>query len=65
MTTDTWTAVTPRSGGLTHITSLTDAHRTQCGKICSGWKVSTGAVSCDGCKRAVCLPVKRVKRGKK
>lgn len=54
-----WTPITPVKGGLVHITSLTDAHRTACNKICSGWRVALGLVTCENCQRAVHLPVKR------
>lgn len=63
MSTVTYVTVTPRSsGGLVHITSLTDAHKTACKKVCTGWKVVAGAVSCEGCKAAVEYPVRRRRR---
>lgn len=63
MSSVTFVTVTPRaSGGLVHITSLTDAHRTACNKVCAGWKVVAGNVSCEGCKAAVVFPVKRRRR---
>lgn len=57
-----WTPVTPKSGGLVHITSLTDPHRTQCGKVCSGWKVALDHVDCQKCKETVAYPTKGKKK---
>ncbi len=57
-----WTPVTPRGGGLIHITSLTDAHRTACNRVCAGWQVALGIITCDKCKAEVHLPVKRRRR---
>lgn len=65
MSTTTFVTVTPRSsGGLVHITSLTDSHRTICRRICSGWRVSTDIVDCDACRAGVHMPVKRRRRRK-
>lgn len=51
-----WTPITPKNGGLVHMTSLTDPHKTQCKKICSGWVVALGKVTCDQCKASAKLP---------
>lgn len=45
-----WTPITPIGGGLIHATSLTESDRTMCGKACTGWKVATNILSCEGCK---------------
>lgn len=55
---DNWTPVTPSSGGSVHMTSLTDCHKTQCGKICAGWVIALKAVDCQKCKAAVHKKVK-------
>lgn len=47
------TPVTPRGGGLTHVTSLWEPTQTACGLQFRGWVVSTRAVNCEGCKSAV------------
>jgi hypothetical protein len=61
---DEWTPITPMKGGLVHMTSLTDVHRTQCGKITSGWRIALLPVSCEACKEKVHMPVKRPKKKK-
>jgi hypothetical protein len=60
-----YTPVRPRSGGLVHATSLTDAHRTQCGKIAAGWVISMEKLSCQRCKELLHMPVKPGAKGEK
>lgn len=59
-----WTPVTPLTGGLVHMTSLTSATRTQCGKVCTGWRISIEKVDCAKCQAAVHYPVKTASRKK-
>ncbi len=46
------------------MTSLLDAHRTQCGKVCAGWQIALAHVDCSKCKAAVLYPVKTASRKK-
>ncbi len=53
-----FTPVTPRSGGLVHATSLTDAHKTACGRVASGWKVALQTLTCLKCKELIFYDVR-------
>lgn len=51
-----FTPIRPRAGGLIHAIRLSDAHKTVCNRIASGWVVTPGALTCPRCKDLIQQP---------
>lgn len=49
LSTDTIVTVTPKKGGLNHLTSLVTPGRTACNRSAKGWVVATSKVNCKKC----------------
>ena len=57
-----YTPITPRGGGLVHALLLTSPAETACERACRGWVIALEELTCQECKEAVFMDVRKRKK---